>query len=385
MSLKIGILTNMPTPYRNGLWKEYSEIENVDIDFFYCTVRENDRYWEVDKKKEFNEVFLPGITFKRINHLNLKILNYFNRYDIWIIGGYSIPTTQILIILCRIFKKTYILMVDGINPQKLDNKGNKLFEKIKKYYITGQTYSFANGTVGKKLMIKYGLKEDLIYNQFLSVDNDWFFSKSKDKDIYRKEVRKKYDIFEDDFTLLYVGRIVESKGIEDLLNAANKLRKQGLQVKVLVVGEGVLRQKLEEEYSSNYNIFCGEIKYSELYKYYFATDIFVLPTYDDVWGLTINEAMACGVPVITTTSAGAYIDLINNKNFTYEAGDIDGLVDSILYMLGLNTLTINSNFSERNNFQLQQIGKKNQEKIKLYSYQNSKNELQKLLQKCIND
>ena len=73
--------------------------------------------------------------------------------------------------------------------------------------------------------------------------------------------------------------------------------------------------------------FCNEI-----WKYYYASDIFVLPTYDDPWGLVINEALACGLPVITTTSAGAYLDLIQvgMTGFLYDAGDVAKLKELLL-------------------------------------------------------
>ena len=65
-------------------------------------------------------------------------------------------------------------------------------------------------------------------------------------------------------------------------------------------------------------------------------DVFVLPTYSDPWGLVINEAMASGLPIISSTAAGAAKDLVHHgKNgYLFEAGDIERLAKQISWMLG---------------------------------------------------
>jgi hypothetical protein len=56
MAIKLGILTNMPTPYRNEMWKLYNQVEDVDLDFYYCVEKEKDRYWNVDNSDELSEI-----------------------------------------------------------------------------------------------------------------------------------------------------------------------------------------------------------------------------------------------------------------------------------------------------------------------------------------
>lgn len=61
------------------------------------------------------------------------------------------------------------------------------------------------------------------------------------------------------------------------------------------------------------NIVFVEFKTKEdLIDYYRAADLFVLPTREDIWGLVVNEAMAVGTPVITTTNCGAGIEILKN-------------------------------------------------------------------------
>jgi len=73
----------------------------------------------------------------------------------------------------------------------------------------------------------------------------------------------------------------------------------------------------------------SHIDYPKIHEYYFSSDIFVLPTYDDPWGLVINEAMACGLPVITTTAAVASLDLVKDNDYVFKPKDTKALVDII--------------------------------------------------------
>ncbi len=60
-------------------------------------------------------------------------------------------------------------------------------------------------------------------------------------------------------------------------------------------------------------------------------DIFVLPSSEEVWGLVINEAMVCGLPVVVSDRVGSNADLIKpgENGFIFRSGDINALVDSL--------------------------------------------------------
>jgi len=69
--------------------------------------------------------------------------------------------------------------------------------------------------------------------------------------------------------------------------------------------------------------------HSELATHYQAADVFVLPSFLDSWGMVVNEAMACGTPVIVSSNVGSR-DLVNCQNgFVFPAGDIDALAHQI--------------------------------------------------------
>jgi glycosyltransferase involved in cell wall biosynthesis len=113
---------------------------------------------------------------------------------------------------------------------------------------------------------------------------------------------------------LFVGRLVREKGVFDLLAAYAKLDAQARKsVGLVFVGDGVARQKLFKEaltISPGMIKFTGFAQREHLPVYYALADVMILPTYTDPWGLVVNEAMACGLPIIVSRAAGCAADLV---------------------------------------------------------------------------
>lgn len=129
-------------------------------------------------------------------------------------------------------------------------------------------------------------------------------------------IRKRYGIMKNEILFLYFGRLIERKGILKLIKALSKLSKY--KFKLLVCGDGpVLKeaQELSEKLLSGRVIFTGAISPIERVSYFSEADLFVLPSYFqggivEAWGLSVNEALECGTPVLATTAVGAAFDLI---------------------------------------------------------------------------
>ncbi len=319
--LHIGILTNIPAPYRKPMWEAYAKIPNTEFDIYYCAPIESDRKWKVPKAEGVREIFLRGRTFKRSAHLNLEIIKLARRYDLWLIGGYSMPTAQLLIILCKLFRIPYVVIFDGISPLKIDMRENPLKLIWKRFLVKGCFAWLGNGTVGKLYAKKLGIPEDRVFNQYLTVDVDRFKSFLPEKKQLRLIKRKELGIPEEAFVILYIGRLVKHKGVQDLIKTFEELAFKNETLYLLIVGHGDYEEELKR-ISDNHPriIFTGNIEYERIHEAYFLSDLFVLPTYDDPWGLVINEALACELPVITTTASGASLEIID-KRLVVDPGD----------------------------------------------------------------
>ena len=90
--------------------------------------------------------------------------------------------------------------------------------------------------------------------------------------------------------------------------------------------------KLCQEKKVNDVVFTGGIvDYKQLIKYYSVADVCVLPTLRDVWGFVINEAMACGLPVISTRASQAAIEMISHgeNGYVVREADVESLFNSL--------------------------------------------------------
>jgi glycosyltransferase involved in cell wall biosynthesis len=167
-----------------------------------------------------------------------------------------------------------------------------------------------------------------------AIDNDLFIEVSQRylplKEKLRDQIRLKGKII-----ILSVAQLIKRKGIEYLLHAYAKLEHEYDNLTLIVIGSGPLEYRLKDLSKflglRNVRFIPSGMKLDKLIKFYCLADIFVLPTLEDVWGFVINEAMACGLPVISTYASQAAIEMIRSgKNgYIIKASDSDQLYEAL--------------------------------------------------------
>ena len=130
----------------------------------------------------------------------------------------------------------------------------------------------------------------------------------------RREIRKRHNIKPEDLVILFVGMNFEIKRLGLVIEGISKLPKggDGPDVKLLVVGKGkeAVYLAMAREYGvAEQVIFAGVTR--EVEKYYFAGDVFAMPSVYDTFGMAVLEAMAAGLPVVISRTVGAG-DLVRN-------------------------------------------------------------------------
>jgi UDP-glucose:(heptosyl)LPS alpha-1,3-glucosyltransferase len=178
---------------------------------------------------------------------------------------------------------------------------------------------------------------EVIYN---GVDLERFHPDNRKK--YRNEIRQKYGLTGDDFVVLFVGSGFERKGVKYLIEAVESISKP---LTLMIVGKGSGKRfkkpphpvPLPNGERGRRIIFCGPQK--EIYKYYAAADVFVFPTIYEPFGNVHLEALASGLPVITTKNSGASEIIENGKQgFVIEnpEGIIEEIVERIIHIMDRN-------------------------------------------------
>lgn len=139
--------------------------------------------------------------------------------------------------------------------------------------------------------------------------------------------------------LLYVGRLVPQKGVDVLLNSLYLAKKNGFNFELIIAGSGILEDNLKKLLHSlglDESVkFSGFITRTELPKYYTQSDIFILPSRYEPFGMVLVEAMASGLPVIASDVGGMTEIVINGKTgLLVPPDDTKALTDAIMTLIG---------------------------------------------------
>lgn len=372
--MNLGIVTYSKAPYRKKQFEKILEIKNIKLNIYYC--KEKDRKWNLKDIDNITEKVLKYL-FKLNNDifLNWGLIDIVKHNDILIIGGYEQPTYIILSILCRLYKKPYIILFDGISRDKLIQNKNTIKYKIKKFVINSSNAIWANGEISRKYFLNnFKVNDSSIYNQYLTIDSDFFKRNNYKSDFYKSFYRKKYGISNEKKVLFYSGRLIKLKNIDSIINAISLLDNKQEYI-LFIAGGGEEKEyliSLAKEKKVNL-IITGFIEnQEELFKHYYLADVFTIMSLDEAWGLAINEAMYAKLPVVVSYICGASLDLIKNNvnGFTVNPRDINEISNAYKKIFSMD---------------LKNMGEYSFKIIQKWSFDNSKKELERLLNNIKNE
>ncbi|HYA61787.1 MAG TPA: glycosyltransferase family 4 protein [Candidatus Sulfotelmatobacter sp.] len=320
MKRRLVILTEIISPYRIPLFNALARKEDVDLHVIFLAETDPSlRRWQVYKEEiKFSYQVLRGWR-KRLGRYNALLNRGVARAlaaaapDVILCGGYSYVASWQTLFWARSRQIPFLLWSES-TLQDL-RRGRAVVELLKDEFLRGCSGFVVPGRSAREYLREHKIADDRIFTAPNAVDNDLF---AEAADLVRQNAadrRRELGLPERYF--LFVGRLVPEKGVFDLLSAYAKLdgglrRKAGL----VFVGDGTSRRQLEEQAAS---IVPGVIRFpgfaqrEQLPSYYALAQALVLPTYTDTWGLVVNEAMACGLPVILSQAAGCAADLVKEE------------------------------------------------------------------------
>lgn len=294
-----------PTPYIIGLIKCIFTIfpGRVDVLFLKENLSQN---WNI-KLTEYGQL-IPQGKLNRIFFF-LRLLKK-NRYHIVHMAGWIEPIFIFLLFLSKLLGIPVSIESDTPMPH-----ATKYWKRMVKRLFYPRLFKWINlFLAGGKRQIKYleyfGISLKRIISMQMTVDVATIQKDVKTFSLKDKtEFRQKLHIPEEDIVFLYVGRLEQYKGIVDLITAFEAISSNNLSL--LFVGDGSLREVIEQKRDQNKKIiFTGRLSNLELIQAYYSSDVVVLPSHFEPWGLVINEAMATGKPVIVSERVGCVDDLV---------------------------------------------------------------------------
>jgi len=281
------------------------------------------RFRYLPERFQLNELTLPEVSSSKIGGMKIFFLvcGFFiftfsecikQKPDI-LHGHWAFPGGYIAFLISKIFRKKFIVTIHGSDIPLL--KKYTLIKKIVIPSLNKSSQIIANSEYARKELVKMGINENKIIKIRVPPD---FVEHEKDPKILEK--------FREKFTnsstkiILFIGRLVEVKGVEYLIKALPEIK--NVNIHLIITGDGTLKNKLQMLTKSldlqDKVTFFGTADKNELGLLHQVSDVLVCPSIIFESGATeglpmvIPEAMESGLPIIAS-SVGGIVDVIKNE------------------------------------------------------------------------
>lgn len=342
--MKILFITNIISPYRVPLFNYLNTFSEHKIKVFFLAETAKHMRWHVDKKTiKFDYEILDGVNIfiPRMEwtvHLNKAVVKKLNSEnpDVIVALGYGYPAVITALIWAKIKKRKFVFWSGStLNSSK---SKNFLIKLAKRKFISKCDAYVTYGTKATEYLLHYGAEEKKIITSSNTVDVNYWMKKCNELRSHERVLKLRKTFLPTN--ILFVGQLISRKGINTLLDAFRKVQDMhGMkETGLIIAGDGMKREQYQQ-YCLTCNIknvfFVGYKQQEEIIDYFLVSDIFVLPSSNEVWGLVVNEAMACELPIVCSQKAGVTSDLIIDgyNGYVYDPSDVDSLANSLAKLI----------------------------------------------------
>ena len=330
------------------------------------------REWDIDLLSVYDHTFVENVSTKPGSHhykgiINPSLIEQVEQFkpNAILVYGWKF---QSHLKLLRYFHGKVPILFRG-DSTLLDETLGFSFKKFIRFSFLKWVYSHVDialspGKASDDYFTTSGLKKKQIVRAPHTVDNDFFSSDNEQKEQAAKAWRQQLGIPDEHKVFLFAGKLEPKKDPELLINAFTKLLEKRQDIHLIIVGSGILEEKLKKLVSDLSNPLTPDLCHltsdschltsdvlrlmshvyfisfqnqSNMPIIYRMADVFVLPSKGpgETWGLAVNEAMASGRPVIVSSKCGSASELIEEgiNGYKFEAGNESSLLQSMENML----------------------------------------------------
>lgn len=330
---EIVIVHNIISPYKTLLFNALLQTMDDNFLVLYLAETEGMREWKTDNARiRFSfEVMFEG-RLEDTNRFSMIVETYrklsIYNPEVVVIVGYSYLACWTALVWARKNGKKVIAVIES---HYLDRTRSRIRESVKRVFVSNCDAALVDGTRHRDYTASLGLdyKKIFIKGGTGPVDVSLYQMEVSRFKGERKKICKSLGVPQKNF--LYVGRFSREKNIIFLLDAYRRIKYEGLEDwGLILVGNGPQRQEIEDFILKNNieDVFLPGFKQEkDLPLFYAISDVFILPSISEPWGLVVAEAMACGLPVLVSTRCGCYPDIVlhGRNGFCFDPFDEKGL------------------------------------------------------------
>ena len=327
--MNITWLTVCPSGDQIDLLRALTKVEGLKLRVLYCSpepVKGDLRSDEPDGRGQA----LSGIALRILGgkvFFNPSIVRWILRDDceLSVIAGYIHPTMQLAMFLHTLQGRPWVLFAErpGVHMR------GKMVRKLRASLLLLARHASAIITTGTLAERDYRLlcgKKPLYCSIPYLVDLNPFLQ------IQRPGVRKPRIRF------LYCGQLIPRKGVDTLIRAFLRVVAMYSNVELEIMGDGPAKERLQGMVPNEFQnriIFAGSIPFEQRVTHFQDADALVHPARHEGWGVVIQEAMAAGLPILSTRDTEAAVTLVQDgrNGFLVPTNDVEALYQQIRWLV----------------------------------------------------
>lgn len=314
------ILNNCPAFYKINLYNKIFEKRDIFVVFF-GTSNQVVEPENIDDAAQFPFVILNNFQVEKRNRLKtffkiLKIVQKLRPQRI-IYGGYIMPDMIALSYLQD--RRKNILQTESASESKMS--GMAFF--LKKLILKRFDKAIASGSTHAGVLEKMGFKNEILVSKGVGIIH------------HTKKLRETNNDVEGNWRFLFVGRLIDVKNLEKLIDVFNQN-----ELPLTIVGNGPLMDKLRGKAEKNI-VFTGYVENAALDGIYGSHHFFILPSLSEAWGLVVEEALAKGCVPLVSERVGCAQELVvqPQTGCTFDPLNSDSMQNAInMAILNYDTL-----------------------------------------------
>jgi glycosyltransferase involved in cell wall biosynthesis len=353
--IRLVVITTHPIQYHAPLFSYIAKNPNYILKVFYTIGNQHalsfdkdfgiERNWNIDLLSEYEYEYLSNYS-KAVSSnkfwgiINPAIINKIEEFSpnaILVFGWKHHSHLKVL----RHFKGKVLVLFRG-DSTTLDDIYRSTFFNILRYKFLKWVYQHIDyvlspGIESDQYFKKVGIPEANIIHSPHAVDNERFSSFSKSEEIELKKLRESLLISDNEFVFLFAGKFYKKKNPILLIKGFELLASINHNVRLILVGNGILEHKISKQISILPKSILSRVMIlpfqdqQQIKMYYRLANVFVLPSISETWGLSVNESLASGTPVLVSNKCGCAYDLVKyyENGLIFESNNLLDLFDKM--------------------------------------------------------
>jgi glycosyltransferase involved in cell wall biosynthesis len=337
--LRLAAVTSHPVQYQAPLFQRLSREDGLELSVYYghdaSVIGEPDPEfgvpvaWDRPLLEGYQSTFLTERRqrlprWRRmlreagvIRHLRR------GRHDAVLIHSYATWLSLMAYVGAWISRTPILLRTESQDIWKRPAVRTALKQVVLRVLFGGTRAFLVIGEANRRFYAGFGVPPERMFWTPYGIDGAFLAAERARLLPQREAIRAELGIAPEAVVVVYSGKLIERKRVEDLLRATRRL--PGRNVRLLIIGDGPCRRRLSDcsRRLGLDAVFVGFQNQTQLPRFYVCGDVFVLPSRHETWGLVVNEAMSFGMPVLATSAVGAGADLIvpGVTGFSFSVGD----------------------------------------------------------------